>query len=78
MRRITPRGRRGGQSAVEYMILLGLAAFIAILGFRIFIPSIPRKAEVAFNKISGEILGPPVRAQGAITDGKLRQFGRYP
>ena len=47
------------QTAVEYMLLLGVVTAIALLGFKEFLPRVNRASEVYYNHAANAILGPP-------------------
>lgn len=47
------------QTAVEYLVLLGVTTVIVLVGFKEFLPKVNRSTELYFNYASNAILGPP-------------------
>jgi len=43
--------RRGGQTAIEYLLLLGVVVAIVMVGFRTFLPRTYDTSEKYFNKV---------------------------
>lgn len=52
------RARRA-QSAVEYLLLLGLAVVIALVGFKEFLPKAGRYSEIYYNRAANAIYDDP-------------------
>lgn len=48
-----------GQSAIEYMLLLGVVVAIVLVGFKTYFPRSSNAAEGYFNTIAVRIAGPP-------------------
>lgn len=47
------------QTAMEYMLLLGIVVVVVLAGFRKYIPKSKASSELYFNNISVGILGTP-------------------
>ena len=50
---------RRAQTAVEYLLLLGVTTAIALVGFKVFLPKVTKSSEGYYNKAANVILGPP-------------------
>jgi Flp pilus assembly pilin Flp len=48
-----------GQTAVEYMLLLGVVTAIVLGGFKYFIPKVNKSSELYYNEAARAILGTP-------------------
>ena len=59
MREFHKASKSGGQTALEYMILLGIVAAIVLVGFKIYLPKSRGASEIFFNTVSNALLGAP-------------------
>ena len=62
------RGKKIGQSALEYMILLGTVVAIVLLGLKNYIPRIEETANIYYNRAAAGILGDPSRCGDGVCD----------
>ena len=53
------KNKRKGQSAVEYMILLGVVMGLVMVGFKTKLPEVLSQANVYYNQMTVSILGEP-------------------
>jgi len=51
--------RRRAQTAIEYLIVLGVTTSIALVGFRYFVPKARDKGEGFYNQAVINLFGPP-------------------
>ena len=54
-------GRKEGQTAVEYMLLLAMVVSLVLVGFRKYLPRIHEASNVYFNRVGEGIYGTPSR-----------------
>lgn len=48
-----------GQTAVEYMLLLGVVVAIVLVAFKVYLPRAKNSANIYFNRTSLRIMGDP-------------------
>ena len=48
-----------GQNAIEYLLLLGVATAIALVGFKTLLPKVNESSELYFNRSVNAILDTP-------------------
>ena len=58
-----------GQTAVEYMLLLGAVVAIVLVGFNTYLPSLQTTSNYYFNQVGIGILGEPNRCGDGICAG---------
>ncbi len=46
-----------GQSALEYMLLMGTVMVIVVVGFKVFLPKTQNASDLYFNRVSHGITG---------------------
>jgi len=51
--------KHAANTAVEYMLLLGIVVVVVLLGFGVFFPRINRATNVYFNEIANGLMGKP-------------------
>ena len=51
--------RYQAQTAMEYLLLLGVATAIALVGFKTFLPKVNSSSELYFNEAANKLLGEP-------------------
>ena len=59
MFRLKSRNVRKGQTAIEYLLLLGIVVAVVLVGFRTFVPRTYSISEKYFNVVSCSIMGTP-------------------
>ncbi len=57
-----------GQSAVEYLLLLGVVVAIVLVGFQKYVPKTYNAANTYFNAVSNNIMGAPNRCGNGSCD----------
>ena len=51
--------QKAAQSAVEYLLLLGVMTAVALVGFRVLLPKVNKSSELYYNKAANAILDRP-------------------
>jgi len=51
--------QKKAQTAIEYMLLLGVIVAIVLIGFKTYLPRTQDAANIYFNRVSVGILGEP-------------------
>ena len=64
-----------GQSALEYMLLMGTVMVIVIVGFKVFLPRTQNASDLYFNRVSHGIMGNVTKCGDGTCDGPE---GGYP
>lgn len=71
MRRKNILHKRGGQTAIEYMLLFGTVVAAVLIGLKTYVPDMQEAANVYFDRASVGILGEPTPCgDGVCTPGE--------
>jgi Flp pilus assembly pilin Flp len=57
MNRIRRKEKPSGQTAIEYLILLGIVTAVALIGFHTFVPQSRQYTEQYFNQVTNRLYG---------------------
>jgi Flp pilus assembly pilin Flp len=69
---------RNGQTAIEYMLLLGLVVALVLISFRIFLPGMRVSVGNYFNRSTIGILGKPNPCGDGYCCGPFEDFKKCP
>lgn len=70
--------RNQGQTAIEYMLLLGVVVALVLIGFKVYLPQTRASANIFFNRAAIGIMGKPNPCGDGVCDPDFEDFDKCP